>query len=86
MPRLRFYVKIFEGLMNPLRNKNMIPQALQPNERGDVCNLEVINGRKREDCMVCSDRASKKRKRTAYECIKCKKGCCPTCFAEHFKG
>ena len=84
MKRLRFYVKVFEGLMNPARNRRIRPQYLRPDIEGKICQMEQLQGGKRKHCMVCSSRQEGKSKRTAFQCVRCQRGCCPTCFHQHF--
>ena len=77
MKRIRFYINVSEGLMYTLRNKRIMSAEIQGTPKGGTgCKLQILAG-SRNDCVVCSDRFTK-RKRTAYECIYCRRGCCPT--------
>ncbi|UYV65467.1 PGBD4 [Cordylochernes scorpioides] len=45
--------------------------------------MERLPERKEQDCIVCSPQL-KRRKRTRYHCIVCKKGVCPgECWEQH---
>ena len=69
--------------MNPTSDKRVVPKYLRPSISGDFCQMKQLPDEKRKACMVCSGRQEGKRKRTAFECVCCQKGCCQACFNQH---
>ncbi|XP_054771050.2 piggyBac transposable element-derived protein 4-like [Lytechinus pictus] len=83
--RKKFYIKVYEAMMEPVRNERlqgpMSPSTGTRAQGKRKCDFGQSN--KYRQCTVCSDRKDNKRKRTSFGCLRCGVAVCPKCYSQH---
>ncbi|UYV67611.1 hypothetical protein LAZ67_5001367 [Cordylochernes scorpioides] len=82
--RLHFHIEIVEALIGDYDGRKLEPSTSSlPRAPTPKHSMERLPERKEQNCIVCSPQL-KRRKRTRYHCIVCKKGVCPgECWEQH---